>query len=219
MKKILTLILLLFAYYTQAQSGYAVVSATDVNFRTQPDTKAELISKVQLGTLAKVLTEPTESKNWYKLQIGSKTGWISADYVFDLIPLDSIPGVDIWNTNYIPFIAVSRISDEMGRRDNFLLLAEGKTLNVNSMVYPVKFMSQSKENYIVTYRNNFLSLTNALEEVKLAFYHEISDGTITMAISYEYIILELLVFEFKPKLSEGIFEAKLKFYYNEIWDK
>jgi hypothetical protein len=52
-----------------------------------------------------------------------------------------------------------------------------------------------------------------------AFYHEISDGTITMAISYEYIILELLVFEFKPKLSEGIFEAKLKFYYNEIWDK
>jgi hypothetical protein len=219
MKKILTFLLLLLTYCAQAQSGYAVISATDVNFRTQPDTKAELISKVQLGTLAKVLTEPTETKNWYKLQIGSKTGWISADYVFDLIPLDSVDKFAVAYKRYKPYLAMSRIEQSMGRYDNFLVMTEDENLTVNAKVYPVKIINPGQGYILENYRNTFLSLTSAPGGVDLIHCHEISDGTVTLSFYYAYIYYGLLVFEIKPKITEGFFEARLKYYYHKMHDE
>lgn len=211
----LFLILISFAvsFALKAQSGFALVSATDVNFRKLPDVKAELIKKVQLGTIAKVLQEPTVEQNWYKLQIGNQTGWISADFVFDLIPLEREGGQKLFTKKYIPYIAQSRKETDMEKRANFLVLIEGETLSVNSKVYPVKIVNPGQGYDLETYRGTYLSAVPYPD-----LYHELSDGTITLSYSYSFIYCVMYVFEIKPKISEGIFEAKLKYYYNKRHD-
>lgn len=220
MKKLFFLAFTLWSVIMSAQSGFGVISAEDVNFRTMPDTKAELIKKIKLGTIAKVLEGPVLKGNnmkWYKLQIGSQSGWIAADFVFDLKPLTDIGPAKFGSEKYLPCVAVSAEAEMMGSKANFIVMVEGDKLSANAKTYPVKIASNVKDNVpsLQFYRNEYLSLEIMFHINEILYCDQLIDGTTTLAFSANHIYTGLYVFEIKPKLSEGVFEAVSKFSYNK----
>ena len=220
MKNIYLFIFLLLTTFFSAQSGYGVIAAEEVNFRATPDAKGELLGKIKLGTVAEILEGPVLKGNnmkWCKLKIGSQTGWIAADYVFDLMPLKDIGPAEINFERFIPCVAVSFEQEVMGSRANFLIMIEGDKIAAGVKSYPVKITSSTKEKVesIVFYRDKFLSLELMFGINRILYSDELQDGTTTFAFSTNYIYTSFYVFEMRPKLSEGYFEADIKFYYNK----
>jgi uncharacterized protein YraI len=60
-------------------NGTLMVSGSVVNIRSGPGTSYDIISKVYSGN--KLTTSLLASNNWYVVNTGSVTGWISGDYV------------------------------------------------------------------------------------------------------------------------------------------
>ena len=106
----------------------------------------------------------------------------------------------------------------MGRRGNFLVLVKGETLSINSKAYLVKILNPGKDYYIDRYRDTYLPFTSSPGMVEPVLYNELSDGTVTLSLTYRFIYYGLFVYEIKPKISEGVFEVKLKYYYHKMHD-
>jgi uncharacterized protein YgiM (DUF1202 family) len=213
MKNLFFSFFLLCSLAVSAQSGFAVVAAEDVNFRKLPETTGELIRKVKLGTLAKVLEGPVEkgnNMNWYKVQIGTQVGWMSADFVFQLTPLTELAPDVVRAYEYLPFVASS-----LDESNNFMvMIKEDGELNVNSKCYPVRITTASKVKAPKSYRDKYLSLGQMVVMNRILFYNMRQDNSVALVFNHNLMDLNsLYAFEFTPKLAEGVFDADLKYAY------
>jgi hypothetical protein len=216
MKKLLLFVILLYAFASQAQTGYAVIAAEDVNFRKSPETTSEVIRTVKLGTLAKILEGPvlkSNNKKWYKIQIGTQVGWMSADFVFELNPLSSITPDVVIAWEYIPFIASSK-EDET---KNFLVVVEGQELSLNSKTYPIRISATAKSKFpnLTFYRDKYLSMPDFMY-AKILYCDFSYDEPIPLIYSVDSGASLIYVFSLISKLNEGVYEADPKFF-NEVF--
>jgi hypothetical protein len=61
----------------------------NLNLRAQPDTKAELITTIPFGSV--VQTTGQHEAGWWKVSYGSRTGWVSGEYVTPGTGCDALP--------------------------------------------------------------------------------------------------------------------------------
>jgi hypothetical protein len=141
---------------------YAVIGANDVKMRSEPNTNAELIGKFQLGEVAKILEISEEAAyisginddiscnkfNWYKLQIGNKSGWVFGAFVFELIKQKNIfnPGTELSIGSVANFYARSSGAD-MCYGDNFLAIIPGEDIGNIKNVQLIKVNKTRVDDY------------------------------------------------------------------------
>jgi hypothetical protein len=231
MKKLLLFVILLYAFASQAQTGYAVIAAEDVNFRKSPETTSEVIRMVKLGTLAKVLEGPVEknSKNWYKIQIGSQVGWMAADFVFELYQISDLITNVTSCSGYSMYVATTTNLKEalqsgmMFDMVNFLVLSEDSQLSMKSKVYPVRIKSDAylknlKRDFLI-YRDKYLSFNPMFGSSKIIFCDRKESGLGAMVLVFQgFTHNSMYSMEFILNLTEGLFDASVKQSYSNLPD-
>ena len=231
MKKLLLFVILLYAFASQAQTGFAVIAAEDVNFRKSPETTSEVIRTVKLGTLAKVLEGPVEknAKNWYKIQIGTQVGWMAADFVFELYKITDIRALK--NTicsGYSIYVATSINLKEalqsgmMFDMVNFIVLSNDiNQLSINSKVYPVRIKSDADLKILksssLIYRDKYLSIDPISSNINFCDIKESVLGAMVMTFQ-GFAYSSMYSIELVPKFTEGVIDANIKHYYSTLPD-
>jgi hypothetical protein len=167
MKKILYLLfsLLITAsgqIFGQESAEYVIIAAADVNMRDKPLVNGQLITKLQLGQIGKVLQRsdepvdisvPAQSKDftinnnyWYKIRVNGQTGWVYGAFAFELVKAaDFMPPANwgdgksgpAWygNKEYSSlsiYNAITGTNLEMGNRISFLVLINDMEVNEKS---------------------------------------------------------------------------------------
>jgi hypothetical protein len=232
MKKLLLFVILLYAFASQAQTGYAVIAAEDVNFRKSPETTSEVIRTVKLGTLAKIFEGPvlkSNNKNWYKIQIGTQVGWMSADFVFELYKISDI-NKNTRSSGYSIYVATAANVKEamqsgmMFEMVNFLVLSNDiNQLSINSKVYPVRIKSdadlKSLESSSLTYRDKYLTLNPIFGASTIIFCDSKESGLGAMVLTFQgFTHTSMYSIELVPKFTEGVIDANIKHYYSNLPD-
>lgn len=67
-----------FTETAESDFGYGKINGTNIHLRKTPDALADVVGTYQSGALAQILGV---TGGWYKVQIGSDTGYIHSDYI------------------------------------------------------------------------------------------------------------------------------------------
>lgn len=80
MKKSILLLFVFLLSVTSVYADYYIVTANSLNVRSKPNSQAQVVTKVKQNQKVQVISF-SDNKQWAKVAVGSRQGWVSAKYI------------------------------------------------------------------------------------------------------------------------------------------
>jgi hypothetical protein len=178
----------------QGSPEFIIIAASDVNIREEPTTTGKVLTRLQLGQIAKILKKSDKpeivsadqsvpANYWYKISFNGQSGWVYGAFAFELEKVVEIKAPWALNLSKTPewvsintetlsiYNAATGISYEMGRRTCFYVLIDGSEVSTSSKAILLegdstteKFGNTRYRNMISSWGNNVTKLTAGFDE-------------------------------------------------------
>ena len=165
--------------FAQGRPEFIIIAASDVNIREEPTTTGKVLTRLQLGQIAKILKKSDEpeivsadqsvpANYWYKISFNGQSGWVYGAFAFELEKATDMRApwaYDDKEYNNAPnwyikgdsrvsiYSAVSGVSEFRGYRTSFFVLINGSEVNSYSKAILLEGDSTTEKYSNPRYRN------------------------------------------------------------------